>query len=60
MKWKDPIVEEVRTIRKEIERECHDDMKEIYRRAVKLQQQLSDKLVTRGPAYCAKKTGTHS
>jgi len=39
--WKDPIVEEIRQIRLEIEAECHHDFEEIFRQATLAQEHYS-------------------
>ncbi|MBI1748176.1 MAG: hypothetical protein HYR55_16555 [Acidobacteria bacterium] len=43
--WKDPIVEEVRKIRQEIEAECENDFEKIFRLAMARQQRYGGKLV---------------
>lgn len=45
----DPIVEEVRKIRGEIESELGDDPKAYYRHLIQLQEQWKERLVTRTP-----------
>lgn len=45
--WEDPIVEETRRIRREIEAECGDDFEEITAKAVEVQKRYRDKLVSR-------------
>ncbi len=47
--WKDPIVEEVRKERLEIERECSGSFKEISAQAVKVQETVKDRLAGRTP-----------
>ena len=44
--WEDPIVNETRRIRREIEAECGNDFEELARRAVQVQQQYPDKVVS--------------
>jgi hypothetical protein len=39
--WKDPIVEEIRQIRLEIEAECHHDFEEMFRQATQAQEAFS-------------------
>lgn len=43
--WEDPIVNEVRRVRMEIEAECDGDFDKIYARAVEVQEQFADRLV---------------
>ena len=45
--WQDPIVDEVRRARLEIEKECEDDFARIYARAVEVQEKATAKLVSR-------------
>jgi hypothetical protein len=45
--WKDPIVEEVRRQRLEIERECGDSFKGISAQAMKTQDTFKDRLADR-------------
>ncbi len=45
--WKDPIVEEVRKGRLEIERECGNSFKEISVQAMKVQETVKDRLADR-------------
>jgi hypothetical protein len=45
--WNDPIVDEVRRARLEIEKECEDDFALIYKRAVEVQKNSGAKLVSR-------------
>ena len=45
--WKDPIIEEVRKHRLEIEAECHNDSKEILQRALEIQKKYGDRLTSR-------------
>lgn len=44
--WNDPIVEEVRRARLEIEKECEEDFALIYARAVEVQKNAGAKLVS--------------
>jgi hypothetical protein len=44
--WQDPIVDEVRRVRLEIEKECEDDFARIYERALDVQKKVGDKLVS--------------
>lgn len=44
--WKDPIVEEVRNIRREIEAECDNDFEKIYKMAQERQRQYGGRLVS--------------
>ena len=45
--WKDPIVEEVRKERLEIERECNNSFEEISAQAMKVQETLKERLTDR-------------
>lgn len=45
----DPIVREVRKIRKEIEDECRNDPKEYFEHIQKVQGKYKDRLVSRKP-----------
>ena len=45
--WNDPIVDEVRRARLEIEKECEDDFALIYKRAAEVQKNSGAKLVSR-------------
>lgn len=45
--WDDPIVDEVRRARLEIEKECEEDFALIYARAVEVQKNAGTKLVSR-------------
>ena len=47
--WKDPIVEEVRQKRREIERECGNTFEGISAQAKKVQETLKDRLADRDP-----------
>ena len=44
--WKDPIVEEIRTIRLEIEAECDHNFDKIFARAIETQKKLQEKNLT--------------
>jgi len=46
---KDPIVYEVRNIRHQIEKECHQDPDKYYQHLVSLQEKLAKRLVRRKP-----------
>lgn len=52
--YKDPIVEEVRQIRREIERQCGSSPDEYYEHLRRLQQQWQDRLVRREPTVVRK------
>jgi len=43
--WKDPIVEEIRKIRLEIESECDNSFHKIFAQAIKVQKKLPKKAV---------------
>ena len=45
--WDDPIVNEVRRTRLEIEKECGGDFDQIYERALKVQKNSTAKVVSR-------------
>jgi hypothetical protein len=45
----DPIVNEVRRVRKEIENECRNDPKKYFDHIQKVQGQYSERLVSRKP-----------
>ncbi|MBL7177225.1 MAG: hypothetical protein ISS66_15485 [Desulfobacteraceae bacterium] len=45
----DPIVQEVRNIRHQIEKECHQDPEKYYQHLKSLQEKLSERLVCRKP-----------
>lgn len=46
---RDPIVEEVRRIRREIEAECQDDAQKFYEHLQELQERYGKRLVRRAP-----------
>jgi hypothetical protein len=43
--WEDPIVEETRKVRREIELECDDDFDRLLAKAVEIQKKYSTRLV---------------
>ena len=45
--WEDPIVDEVRRVRLEIEKECGEDFSLIYAHALEVQKKAAGKLVSR-------------
>jgi hypothetical protein len=45
--WDDPIVNEVRRTRLEIEKECDGDFDQIYERALEVQKNSTSRLVSR-------------
>lgn len=45
--WNDPIVDEVRRARLEIEKECDEDFALIYARALEVQKKAAARLVSR-------------
>jgi hypothetical protein len=53
----DPIVEEVRKARREIEKECGDDPEAYYRHLLENQAKLQDRLVRGKPRLVHKKAG---
>ncbi len=44
--WQDPIVDEVRRVRFEIEKECEEDFAQIYERALEVQKKVAGKLIS--------------
>ncbi len=56
--WKDPIVEEIRTIRLEIEAECDHNFGKIFARAIEAQKKLGNRLVSKPSSQSPKKV-TH-
>jgi len=53
----DPILDEVRKARREIEKECQDDPKVYYEHLLENQEKLRDRLVRRQPRRVHKKAG---
>lgn len=47
--WHDPIVEEVRRVRRAIEAECDDDLAKICQHLRDAEKALGSRLVNRGP-----------
>jgi hypothetical protein len=47
--WIDPIVEEVRKHRREIEKECKNDFSVLFIRAREIEKTLRDRLVSKIP-----------
>ncbi len=45
--WKDPIVEEIRRIRLNIESECDNDFDKIFAQAIETQEKLANRLVSK-------------
>lgn len=45
--WKDPIVEEIRDIRLNIEAECDHNFDKIFARAIEVQEKLAHRLVSK-------------
>ncbi len=45
--WKDPIVEEIRKIRLNIEAECDNDFNKIFAQAIEAQETLANRLVSK-------------
>ena len=56
--YRDPIVEEVRKVRREIEAECQHDEVRFYEHLLQVQAKHSDRLVRRrpNPSHKADKT----
>ena len=53
--WKDPIVEEIRTIRLEIEAECDHNFGKIFAQAIETQKKLNNRLVSKPASQSQKK-----
>lgn len=51
--WTDPIVEEIRKVRRELSREAGDDVRKLGARILESQKRLGDRLVTRPPQRIA-------
>ena len=51
--WKDPIVEEVRKIRHEIEAENDDDFERIFSSAIEIQKQFKNREISRPKSLTA-------
>jgi hypothetical protein len=49
--WKDPIVEEVRAIRKQIEEECDNDFDKLRAEAKKIEEEFKDRVVSRARPF---------
>lgn len=45
--WTDPIVEEVRKQRLEIEADCGNDFDEIFKQAMKMQDKIATELISK-------------
>ena len=45
--WKDPIVEEIRSIRLNIEAECDNDFNKIFAQAIEAQEKLANRLASK-------------
>jgi hypothetical protein len=43
--WEDPVIAEIRQIRRELEAECNNNIEQIYRRAVERQKRYVGRLV---------------
>ena len=54
--FQDPIIEELRKIRSEIEKECNDDPEQYYRHILEFQKNLKGDLVRRKPKPAIQKT----
>ncbi len=57
--FKDPIIEEIRKIRREIEEECSNDPQKYFEHIQKLQESYKHRLISRKPKSALKlaKTG---
>ena len=55
---RDPIVEEVRRARREIEAECADDFGKIRERALRVLETAGGRVVNRRPVPLGRPTGT--
>jgi hypothetical protein len=49
--WQDPIVEETRKIRREIESECGNDFERLAAKAVEIQRRYSQRLIANLSAF---------
>ena len=58
--WKDPIVAEVREVRRKIEADCGNDFDKLCERARRIQATLGNRVVNRGPVAVTRPTGTDS
>jgi len=47
--WTDPIVEEVRKHRRDIEKECKGDLSLLFAKAKELEKSLKDRVVSKMP-----------
>ncbi len=56
--WKDPIVEEIRAIRLDIEAECDHNFDKIFARAIEAQKKLGNRLVSKPTSQYSKKKVT--
>lgn len=45
--WEDHVAEEVRKVRQEIEKEAHNDIDELYKQALDIQDKLATRLVSK-------------
>lgn len=45
--WKDPIVEEVRKHRREIESECNEDYSQLFAKAKEIEKKMKARLVSK-------------
>jgi hypothetical protein len=45
--WRDPIIEEIRKIRLPIESDCENDFDKIFAKAIQVQVNFTDRLVSR-------------
>ncbi len=52
---KDPIVEEIREIRRKIEAENNGDFKQLFLKISESQKKYSDKIVSRKPRFLSQK-----
>lgn len=43
--WKDPIVEEIHSVRRKIAQECHHDLREIVDRLRKKEAECEDRMI---------------
>ena len=55
---KDPIVEEIRTIRLEIEAECDHNFDKIFARAIEAQKKLDNRLISKPASQYSKEKVT--
>lgn len=45
--WQDPIVQEIREIRKKIESDCENDFDKLFEQAIQFQKKFANRLVSK-------------